>query len=597
MEYLQGQTLAEYLKHKRERKETFSPRAAYNTIAHLCQGLQALHEKTCHGALTPHNIYVTRNGRFKITNLGYARFAAELSVQKNRGPYADSPFMPPEVRDNPLATSSSADLYAVAMLTAELLSPQPIEFGGSISPREQALRVAAHFGEPMARLLEQALSDDPDQRPETIGQLRDMLKAVCEAIPEQESPSVAPPVAHDLEEESGFYKVNIPVADPGEPAPLPTLATLLPPSALGKTGEAPRLAAAPAAPAEEVEVFQGGAASAPKPPEAPAAAAPKAPEEDPFAKAAKALGRTGALPTFTGSFPVTQAQEKRYLVSRDGLDYGPFDREEVLAQLHKDEITPVMDRTTQLRKPLGEMSEFYEAAKAHIPVREARKRREAETRAQRVETVKKAGKWTGVVGVMAALAMGGLVAFYWFFIRPQPVKLETQSLLADLGAQYKMAPPPREFAQIAMSDDILKELFAQEDPAAPKGKGGGGGRRLGKGGAGGGLAGEDDNISDLDLGGEGDAGHVLTDSEIQQTIRRHTGALGGCMRNELKVNPGFKGVSIQFFIKPSGTTGGVKINGSASPGAVSCLTSGVRSMRFPAHGGLNKGVNLPFYLK
>ncbi|MEM1198561.1 MAG: hypothetical protein AAGI06_04555, partial [Pseudomonadota bacterium] len=54
----------------------------------------------------------------------------------------------------------------------------------------------------------------------------------------------------------------------------------------------------------------------------------------------------------------------------------------------------------------------------------------------------------------------------------------------------------------------------------------------------------------------------------------------------------FKGVTVQFFIKPSGTTGGVKIvEGRYNSTPVgNCLKGKFRAMRFPKHGGLNKGV-------
>jgi hypothetical protein len=330
----------------------------------------------------------------------------------------------------------------------------------------------------------------------------------------------------------------------------------------------------------------------------PGSVQPSEDEEDPFAAAARALGgpRTGELSTLAGD----TSGEKRYLVARDGLDYGPYTGQEVLAQLYKDEITEhtsIMDRLSQLRTPLGEMPEFFDAVREYIPRREERRRLEAETRAARIQTAKKAGKWTGVVGAVAALAIFGVWLVWFYYIRPQPEPLPSEQLVASLGQEYRMAPPPREFAQIALDDDLVKQLFAPDEPAAKAGRRRGVGRRR-PGGGGAGLGPDDEeNISELDLGADGGSTHILTDAEVQSTVRRKAGALGACMRAEIKRNPNFKGVSIKFFIKATGTTGGVKIIGGGSGTLAQCLKGHVRTMKFPRHGGLNRGVTLPFFIQ
>ena len=119
---------------------------------------------------------------------------------------------------------------------------------------------------------------------------------------------------------------------------------------------------------------------------------------------------------------------------------------------------------------------------------------------------------------------------------------------------------------------------------------------LGAGGAGGAGGGDDDDVSYLDLGGEDGSEHVLSDAEINNTIRQSFGGIRQCILAEFKRDPGFKGVTVQFFIKPSGSTGGVKVAGGSGP-VVECLTTRFRGMRFPQHSGLNKGVTYPLRLQ
>lgn len=589
MEYIEGQSLASYQAQRRQRGEHFGRQAAFNIAAHLCNGLQALHSYSPHGVINPENVYVTKTGRFKLTNLAYARYVGEVLHAQGRGVLHSSGFVAPEVRQDPSQLTEASDIYSLAMLVCELLSAQPL-LSLNPDPRRAAMEVAAQISPAVFSVIEKALALDPAARPRDAGVLRESLHVLTEESEIQAGGEPATPVG-------GMAAVP---EDALPPTGIPLPSGL----ALPSTQESPAEMSMGAIPSLDLEpdpsmmALEQQVQQAEADLEAQAAPQAAQEEDDPFAAAARALGgpRTGELSTLAGD----TSGEKRYLVSRDGLDYGPYTGQEVLAQLHKDEIsehTSIMDRLSQLRTPLGEMPEFFDAVRAYIPKREERRRIEAETRAARIQTAKKAGKWTGVVGAVAALAIFGVWLVWFYYIRPQPAPLPSEQLVASLGQEYRMAPPPREFAQIALDDDLVKQLFAPDEP-----EDGGQRRRPGvgrrkAGGAGLGADDDDENISTLDMGAEGGSTHILTDAEVQSTVRRKAGALGVCMRAELKRDPGFKGVSIKFFIKPTGTTGGVKIVGGGSTTLVQCLKGHVRTMKFPQHGGLNRGVTLPFYIQ
>lgn len=599
MEFIQGQTLAQYAAQRRANGEPFSPKNVYNIITRICNALQHIHTRTVHGAITPSNIYVTSEGRIKIGNMAYGRYVAEVLRARRTGVYHDSAFTAPELRGTQHGATPASDVYSAAMLSMELLSPQSLESTGE-QARNIALQIARGYGDATYTILERSTRPNPAERPPQIGELRDHLRAICE---EREEP-VTNPGIHEPPEDAPERLVGLSgipgFGDDGNPVSLSGGSAFSLDNPMTMDGEALSIMEeSPLVPAPPVP------ASAPAPPPTPLVAAQEKEEEeeDLFARAAEILGNgpgsnhgPRSAPSSTSG---THGERPRFLVSRDGLDYGPFTQKQVLAQLYKDEIdefTPIMDRDTQLRTPMGEMPEFYDEVLEYIPKRAERRRKEAEARAQTVETVKKAGKWTGGVGVAAALLLGAAMAFYWFFVRPQPAPIPTENLVASLGSAYKMAPPPRDFNQIALGDDLLKDLFAVAPTGARKG------RRVGKGrgrhGAGGRGHENDENISTLDLTNEGSVDHTLTDAEIQRTIRRYSGGLRRCMTRELKRDPNFRGVSIKFFIKGTGTTGGVKIVESGASGSLSrCLKGNVRSMQFPRHSGFNKGVTLPFYIK
>ena len=77
------------------------------------------------------------------------------------------------------------------------------------------------------------------------------------------------------------------------------------------------------------------------------------------------------------------------------------------------------------------------------------------------------------------------------------------------------------------------------------------------------------------------------------------GGLRSCILTELKSDSRFRGVTVQFFVRPSGTTGGVKIKEEKyrDRQVADCLTSRFRSMKFPDHGGLNRGVTFPLLVQ
>lgn len=292
-------------------------------------------------------------------------------------------------------------------------------------------------------------------------------------------------------------------------------------------------------------------------------------------------------------------EQERYLVSKGGLDYGPFSSERVLEQLYQDEIdefTAVLDRVTQDRVPLGEMAQFRKQVEAYIPKREERRRQEAAARAELERKVKQTG-W----GVFAAgCVIGAFVAagqIYYLATRPDPVSFPIQEAFAEMD--YKFLPPPKEFTAVSVEKDLLESIFnpqaSQEEiekALKKRRKRRGKTKRRPKSAQGG------DGVQEVDFTAGGGTSHTLTDGEVNDVILASFGGLRSCILKELKSNPQFRGVTVKFFIRPTGTTGGVKIQGKYSGTTVGdCLTSRFRSMKFPEHGGFNRGVIYPLQVQ
>lgn len=294
------------------------------------------------------------------------------------------------------------------------------------------------------------------------------------------------------------------------------------------------------------------------------------------------------------------SSEERYLVRRDGLDYGPYTKSEVLEQLYDDEIdehTSIQDRVTQTRKPLGEMEAFEEEVAEYVPKREERRRKERERR----ERIKQTAKQGGIAVLGAAVAAGVVllgVMLYYYFNRPEPQKLPIDEAFASMD--YTFSPPPSDFQTVSVDDDVLAGIFnpdasgdaIRERLASAESQQGTGGR-----GSPGGSAGEEgDSVSSVDMSEGSEETRTLSDQEIYDIILSDFESLRTCIQAQLDREPGFEGVHVKFFIRPSGSTGGVQIqeSGYRDTKVGRCLVRQFRQLEFPKSSAISKrGVTFP----
>lgn len=302
------------------------------------------------------------------------------------------------------------------------------------------------------------------------------------------------------------------------------------------------------------------------------------------------------LPEF--DIPQSDSADARYLLQIRGLDYGPFSEAEVFEKLYADEInenTEILDRTTQERCLLQDSPPFREKVLAYIPERDERIRRAAEQREKNIQRVKTGGIGIFVVGILVGAVILGVLGFFLYRL-PDPEPLPVA--IAIPKQDYLFSPPPKDFVEVAVDKSFLESLFnpkASDKEIAKKLK-----RRPTKGkGAAGKKGGPEENITEVDLMAAGGTNHVLTDEEVYDVIVSDFAALRSCIQPELSKNPSFKGVSVKFYVRPSGSPGGVQIKekNHRSSQVGKCLVNRFRTMRFPAHGGFNKGVVFPFYVQ
>ncbi|MFB6375875.1 MAG: AgmX/PglI C-terminal domain-containing protein [Bradymonadaceae bacterium] len=88
----------------------------------------------------------------------------------------------------------------------------------------------------------------------------------------------------------------------------------------------------------------------------------------------------------------------------------------------------------------------------------------------------------------------------------------------------------------------------------------------------------------------------LSDQKINDIIMSNFSALRRCIQKELDNNPSFSGVTVKFYVRPNGSTGGVTLKEKQylDRPVGRCLTQEFQQMDFPAHSAIdNKGVTFP----
>ncbi len=121
MEYLDGQTLKDYLQSKKQSGEILSNEEAVNILKGILQGLASIHKQgIIHRDISPDNIYILNTKEVKLLDFGAARFAAKedwtQSVVVKKG------YAPPEQYRSNMRQSEQTDLYAAGATFYKMLT-------------------------------------------------------------------------------------------------------------------------------------------------------------------------------------------------------------------------------------------------------------------------------------------------------------------------------------------------------------------------------------------------------------------------------------------------------------------------------------------
>jgi hypothetical protein len=293
------------------------------------------------------------------------------------------------------------------------------------------------------------------------------------------------------------------------------------------------------------------------------------------------------------------SEQERWIVRRDGRDWGPFTRTAILEQLQRDEIdenTPILDTHLRDLQPLGRIAEFQKDVAAYLPLRLEKELKRQERREEVVRGVKRTSTTAVVATILGFVTVGYIGYLNASMVAPMNFA-EVQGRFAHV-----VPPPQIEYQGIAADDALLAALFDFSDPEAAQ-AGPSDRRRAGPRAAdGNGPAAEAEDELIPDDGGDylvdfsSDApSTTLTSEQITAAVSENLFRVRDCYADEMGSNPGFRGVVASWSIRPDGRAFNVRIVDAGNGGnrVQQCVSRAIRRIRFGTFNNVPMNVRFP----
>jgi serine/threonine protein kinase len=555
-EWVQGTSLSDFVKERLTQGQHISLRGVYNVLAHVCKALSAVHTTSCHGALRPSVVYISRSGRVKVGDFGVS-LALVNSGKWRSLPAEDQAFLAPEIRAGRPADAHS-DIFGLgALLYVMMTGRSPMD---DFVPPSHAHPEATPL---VDQVLMRCLAGDPAQRfagPEDVINALAPLVAEAPAAATNEfgvdleidvdvAASLAPP-APGGREPTGSMSIPVMVDEGSVPPPAPAHVQTLSMSR-----------GSPLAPAV-----------APPPPMAMRAPTPvPAPVPTPAPSAGVDLQQLIAQ--------LTLDDAPRWMAVKDGMDHGPFSARELVKLIVEGEITQdnqLLNMRTSERKPLAEYEEFREFVEQYKLRKAEKDFKVALDRSNKVEKRSNVAKFAVLTASVLVIVGGGLT----YLQSRKAAEQRAATADVDMAALY-------ESGQVKISGTAGILQFK---------RGAGGGKsRPGGGGGPGGMSYEDAMNQAMELGDatHGGGERQLTSADVAGVMNRKLNSLFGCVGQELRGGTKLGTVRIDLAILGSGKVAGASVH-TGSAAFQSCIASKVRAIDFPPFPAPRMGARYSF---
>ena len=278
LEWLDGETLAEHLRKRREEGEApYTVQQALKLLAPAAEALALAHQqKVAHRDVKPDNLYLTQVGgrrMLKVLDFGIAKVlseqahftaAAAATKQQQATAFTPSYGAPEQFNKKRGATGPWTDVFALALILVEMVSGERALSGDDatqlyIAAADPSSRPTPRYhgveiSDAVERVIAQALSVEPAERYQHAGAFWQALAAAVD-----DDGGAALPAVSDVSETGEFVSRHDLMLGAAEAAAAPTSVRPTAPSAPPQSGGAPdRATTTPSASAGGDEV---GAAS------------------------------------------------------------------------------------------------------------------------------------------------------------------------------------------------------------------------------------------------------------------------------------------------------------------------------------------------
>lgn len=275
---------------------------------------------------------------------------------------------------------------------------------------------------------------------------------------------------------------------------------------------------------------------------------------------------------------------QRWLMEKDGIDYGPFTSKQVVEKLFKEELhaeSVLFDIETDRRLPLSEFEVFDEALRAWIHEKDQREKRRAEE-AEEAAARRRTRLLLGTILTIVVLVGGG--AGGWFLYQstlPSPTKARLAALVMPMRGALPAVSLPEELPETAaeIRERREKETRDRRHAAAAAERAQ--------------IAREERLAASSTLDATGGGSGKFNRAAFDRAVAGRNGKLVKCLQNEVRRDPKLKSVTVEITVIPSGQLIGVKMPGGSARGQT-CVRRAFAGLRVPAFAGTNVKVKLPF---
>jgi len=548
-EWVQGTSLSEFVRERLSQGQHISLRGVYNVLAHVCKALSAVHTTSCHGALRPSVVYISRSGRVKVGDFGVSLALVNSGKWKSL-PAEDQAFLAPEIRVGKPADARS-DIFGLgALLYVMMTGRSPMD---AFVPPSQAHPEANPM---MDNVLMRCLAGDPSQR---FASAEEVINALAPLV------VGAPPAAPN---EFGVdLEIDVDVA-----------ASLAPPAPGGREPTGPYSipvtvdvgSVPPPGPVQNFSMSRGS-------PLAPAVAPPPpmamhAPEPAPAPRPSQGVDLQQLIAQ------LTLDDAPRWMAVKDGMDHGPFSARELVKLIVEGNITEdnqLLNMRTSERKALSEYEEFREFVEQYKLRKAEKDFKVALDRSNKVEKRSNVAKFV-VLSVSVLVIVGGGLTYLQ---SRKAAEQRAAASEADMASLYESGQ-----VKISGTAGILQFKRGQ-----------GGGKRSSGGGGPGGLSYEDAMNQAMELGDatKGGGEKQLSSADVAGVMNRKLNSLFGCVGQELRGGGKLGNVRIDLAILGSGKVMGASVN-TGSAAFQSCIASKVRAIDFPPFPAARMGARYSF---